>query len=412
MLGVDAETGLVLLDRLIDRRLDVTIPHDATRRLKIRAVLAALALRARPAISLSLMEAVEALGVMWADARVAARFTKEPAEVLLDEARATGVVDAEGDNLAFVHPLVATFLSAEGVVAQSEIPARIDPELAAFVAALLPEDRHEELLDLLARYDICTLARALRLRPSASRTISLEDDAVMYLETLERLRHLAPGDASVGISYLASDRWFVVKSTEELGARFTEDTFDDWSATTAGNELTFVVWPGVPFAAEPPAFVAAAEILYRFKRDADMKLKMPPDYSPDREIEALLGDHKELAARALEFFGRWRDAITDLAVEIGLSKSESLSLPHGEPSVKLHRHGGGAWLLHYAWGSAPSFAVSVDQPPYPAVDVATILRDPKIEAAQWLRTEVERSVGSALNSASWLRPELLAGWVW
>src|SRR5207247_11331952 len=65
--GVDAETGVVLLDRLVRERLAATIPHDASSRVKIRAVLAQLARVSPPSTSLPVANAIDAIGALHDD---------------------------------------------------------------------------------------------------------------------------------------------------------------------------------------------------------------------------------------------------------------------------------------------------------------------------------------------------------
>lgn len=98
-LGLNAETGLVLLQRLIHRRLEAVVPHDEMRRLKLRFVLGELALRARPTIDISLSEGLTAVADAWRDPDVAARFAAEPAEALVVEARARSMPTGTGLSL-------------------------------------------------------------------------------------------------------------------------------------------------------------------------------------------------------------------------------------------------------------------------------------------------------------------------
>lgn len=411
--GLDVGTGLVLLERLLDRRLQAVVLHEEARRLKLRYVLGHLALHARPALELTLNDALSAVADVWLDERIAALFADEPAESLIEEARATGLIDAEAERLLFVHPLVATMLAAEAAVGRSALPVDVDDELAAFIAALLPEERRSELVALLEGRDVFTLARALRLRPSTDRQSAFAADAERYGETLRRLAPTAGNQTEAGFSFLRDASWMAVRPRNDSAVELAEGSFEDWSTPTAG-ECSLVLWPEMPFASEIPEFVAAGEALYMFKRRADRVLaKAEPAWPHDETaVERLLDDEDLLSDTAVEFFSRWRDALRARADELGLAESPALSLPSGEPQLTLYRRENHA-LVHLAWGATASFSVAEDADlAYPIYDLARILNEPDVEAREWLRSQVEEALGSDLDSASWLRPELLAAWVW
>jgi len=70
-------------------------------------------------------------------------------------------------------------------------------------------------------------------------------------------------------------------------------------------------------------------------------------------------------------------------------------------------------LVHVVWGESATFTVAQDvEPRYPAFDLGSVVGDPDAEARDWLRSQIEEALGSPLDSASWLRPELLAAWIW
>lgn len=409
--GLDAETGLVVLDRLIEQRLRAVLP-DEPRRQKLRAILEELALGIRPSVSVGWEQAIKNVRELWQEPQFATSFEAEPAEILLEQARATGLLDLE-DEFTFIHPLIATMFAAEAAARRADPRTASDPELAAFIAGLLSEERHDNLLELLKHHDVFTLARALRLRPSAQRRAAPEEDAERYARTLRELGPLVSSEPPPnGVSILGAGRWLAVKTRGSEAIDLSDEEFSEWSRPN-GDELAFVLWPENPFETALPEFVAAGEIVYAFKRNADRRLKVRTDLGPEEELEPLLRDQSGFAERALTFFSEWRDEINQLATETGLDRSAALTLPSGEPQLVLFEAGPRPPLLYYSWDGEPSFTRSDGaEPNAPAFDARIVLRNPHTEAARWLREQAERELGSALNSASWLRPELLAGWAW
>lgn len=308
-------------------------------------------------------------------------------------------------------------LASEAAIAHSGLPPDVDNEIAAFVAALLPEDRRNDIVALLASRDIFTLARALRLRPPGERLETLAVDARRYADTMQLLAPLNGERLEHGCSFLAAgdESWLAARPKKGADVEVADQPFDEWSAVGDG-EQTLVVWPVTPFSRQIPEFVAAGETLYSFKRRVDRALKEPEPrwHRDDAVVEQLLLDERLLTARVIDFFGRWRDAINERASELGLSDSPALPLPSGDPQLTVYRHGhNGNPLIHVKWATGESLAVSDDgEPEFPAYDLGLITRDPDAEGRNWLRQRVEEALGSPLDSASWSRPELLAAWVW
>jgi len=365
-------------------------------------------------VAVSWEHALANILALWEDTRFASTFEAEPAETLLEEARATGLLNLE-DVLTFAHPLLATMLAAEAAARREEIALVNDPELASFVAALLPDERHSTLLALLAEHDVFTLARSLRLRPSMQRQVSLAEDAERYAQALHELGHLATSEPRPpGVSLLGQDGWLAIKSTESEEIVLSDDALSDWSHSDK-DELAFVLWPENPLEAVLPEFLAAGECLYIFKHTADRQLKVGIDLGPEKEeeFERLLRDRPRYAKCALAFFSAWRDEVNRLAAETGLDRGSALPLPRGEPQLVLFRGGPGLPWLSYSWADQASFTVSdAALPTGSAFGADVVLREPRAEGARWLRAQAEKELGSALDSASWLRPELLAGWAW
>jgi hypothetical protein len=414
--GTDAETGLVLLERLIDRRLSVAVPDDELRRKKLRLVLGRIALRARPATDVALAEALSEIGSMWDDPAIAAVFTPEPADRLIDEARATGLIDTDEERLVIVHPLVATTLAAHAAATQTAVPLDVDDELAAFIAGLLPSDRCDEILDLLGERDIFTLARALRLRPSTQRTQSLPADGQTYLAALQRFQRIIGGSTDIGVSFLVDPAggWTAAREISD-GVEVSDETFDNWSSRGT-DETALVVWPGQPFASQLPHSLAAAETLYRFKRRADEALpRREPTWleSEDEDFAALASDRVRVAELASTFFVAWRDAVLNQASQLGLIRAGSVNLPEGDPQIIIHSSPGQEGRVEIAWGEGASVDFVDDgEPRHAWYGLRYITENPVEASGEWLRRRIEHELGSSLDSASWLRPELLAGWRW
>jgi len=316
-------------------------------------------------------------------------------------------------------------VAAEATAERAELPHGLerDHELAAFVAALLPETREDEIAALLAGTDIFTLARALRLRPPTGRISTLDQDAARYafawrqFETL----HSTEGSSVDGVSFVrhACQSWLGVRHRSEAGLEIlsSADDFDSWTSSESRGSTEFLIWPSNPFEHRLPALVAAASAVLRFKTTARQVLSVDPSdefaiaLNPQRDL--LKVDADELKGELIAFYLAYRDACTTLARNLGLEASNELSLPFGEPKIHLWERASAdvwvevQWSYEHATVTGPT-RTQIDGSAYPLQQ----LGDPVIRAKNELKSQVERALGSSLESSSSLRPELLTAWAW
>lgn len=421
--GLDAATGLVVLQRLIEKRLRAVVLDDQ-RRIKLRFVLGELARNARPAVTMSLTRAYGIIANALATEELARRFSTSSAETLIDRARTTGLADVDRDQLQLVHPLVATLLAAEATALRDELPRELgsDRELAAFVAALLPETREEEIVTSLAGTDIFTLARTLRLRPTAPRTSRLDEDAARYAFARSQFETLH-SDASHqrGFSFITQpgDSWLCVRARAEAGVEVLSSmgNFEQWVSPGHDGSTEFTVWPDNPFEQRLPALVAAADAVMGFKSSAYQALAIDRSdefqsmIEPEHDLSNL--DLDDMRAELIAFFRAYRDACVTLAHTAGLDASSEISVPSGEPKVHLWERAANDLWVQVIWSTEQA---SVGDPTEARIDGPAYsldrLGDPTLRAKNELTSQIERALGSPLDSSSSLRPELLAAWVW
>ena len=133
----------------------------------LRSAACRLALDLWPRTEASASEALDHLAAWGADPHTRSRFRVNSAESLLDRLGASGLLEI-GDRISFSHRLFATLLASEEAADVGAVT--VDDELAPFVAALLDDDSHVDLLvELLSGRSAFEIARFLRLSVPRSR---------------------------------------------------------------------------------------------------------------------------------------------------------------------------------------------------------------------------------------------------
>lgn len=410
--GLQALSGLALLQLVIARRLSTT--NDPMRADKLRAALGALALDAHPATGFSAAQALDLLGAWQSMPPASAHFAVEPAETLLEAIRHSGIVQAEDNQLVFLHPLLPRVLAAEAALGDPGQPkVRESIELNVFTAALLGEEQHGELIELLAAADVFFLARVLRLHIPKGRSQDFQADVQRYETALRSLAPLAGPSASELLAQstvlaASGENWTALTHLSGEGPRVVSK-YEDLLEAASHSEV--VVWQGNPFATRLPEHLAAAEVLLRFKQSFDQLTRKEPEMSP--AFPAAPNDAHELTRRLQEQARTVAAAERELRVQAGLHDSRTLPTLDGEPHLKLTCRNGGRWIEE-TWGhDEPTVrfegTMAEDDHDYAARFMAT---DPAEAARHRLRTQVEKEIGSNLGSAAWNRPTALAGWVW
>lgn len=421
--GLDAETGLVVVQRLVERRLGAVVESDQSR-LKLRFVAGELAKAARPATTIDLATAYEVVASALGAHDVTRLFEAEPAEALIDRIRMTGLASVDHAQLQLVHPLVATLLAAEAIVVREELPQILadDWELVAFVTALLPEARDSDIVDALASTDIFTIARALRLRPTVARRARVDRDAERYLEARRRFDALHSDCRGLaGFAFMSADEdgWLCARERTQEGVEVVTAVadFDQWNMPGTTGVTEFTMWPTNPFSSRLPVFVAAADSVLGFKVRAHQLLAIDPSdefkamVEPEQDLSAL--DEGALEGFLVAYFREYRDSLRTLARSAGLDSSSEISVPRGEPKIHLWERGAdGVWVqVQWSDGAAEVGSKGPKMIGGSAVPLNG-LGTPVLRAKGALRADLERALGSPLDSTSSLRPHMLAGWSW
>jgi hypothetical protein len=283
---------------------------------------------------------------------------------------------------------------------------------------MLPDDRHEELMDGLADRDVFFAARVLRLSLDRPRESDLAVDLARYRDALRFLAPLAGPDVAdelgeVEVATTAESGWTALRHTTDGHAGIQPG----WDALEglAGEET--IVWQGNPFASRSPELLAAAEVLMRFKRAFNHAVPAPDAPSPDERPPSLPDTTAELSVIVLDRAREVAEAERELRARTGLARTRRLMSLDGEPRITVTTGSYGAWLDE-EWGADRA---EVILPASPENEAADALRDAARSllegsardlACKRLRMRTEAELGSALGSAAWNRPTALAGWVW
>lgn len=416
--GAEAGSALSLLQRLVDYRLQRWKATEGLR-LKTRQVLSELALSARPGVVISRSEATERLAEWSLSPTTTARFNVEPAEKMIDSALATGLVEAEGQALIFIHPLIGTYIAAEGGASRSSVPelSATDRELAAFLAPMLDEARAEDFVAVLCQHDIFTLARTLRLTRPKPRRSNIEGDIARFDRAFSALAGLAGfADTLEGTTTLAllGGPWIAV-------GRVVGDCPRVATVKSAEHQLDtlfptgFVYWDANPFNTRSPELVAAAEVLAKFKERFVAMRPLGDPHGDYREVdvEAEVRAPEALENRVFAFLDAYNLAKRRFAAAVSLSNNKLVALGEREPIATLFVHGESS-RVRVDWGQEQrTFVIHQEDPDYRGYPLQTILdADPDAVAYDELKKEVEREIGSSIRSQAWSKPYLLAGWAW
>jgi hypothetical protein len=190
----------------------------------------------------------------------------------------------------------------------------------------------------------------------------------------------------------------------------------DYDALLAlpGPDETVVVWERSPFASRTPERVAAAEVLWRFKRAFDRFAAVPLPLGPDKPYDELPAEQGELADLILHRARALVEQELVLRVEAGLGHSDTLPYLGGEPHITVMSRGFGRSVVE-EWGhDQPDVSFRIDPDAEVRFDSVPhfLAGDVKEAAMARLRGRVEKEIGSAISSGAWNRPSALAGWIW
>jgi hypothetical protein len=412
--GLEVKSGLDLLQRTIRHRVGLATPGEAVRAQKAEAALGELARASYPEIVISQPDSVARLDT-WQSVGAGARFEPEPAERLLELLRSTGLVNREGDAVAFVHPLITATLAAQTLAADPPIDKYrlVDDELSAFTAALLGDEAYNDLVEILAARDIFFLARVVRLSPVAGRDTDLEADLSRYEHALRRLADLAGPIAGRPLSELhvaaaAEETWLALRFVD--GDSCVAGTYAEFLSLPGPEEVC--LWQGTPFSTRTPERVAAAEVLWRFKREFDALTRTEPRFPGENGEPLPRGSALETAV--IERARNVRNEEQLLRDEAGLGATQALPRLDGEPKVTVQSESYGAFVsVEWGFDGAEVHFEADAKSDRAQGQIRSFLNGSALDDAKGqLRRRAEREIGSNMGSGAWNRPSALAGWVW
>jgi hypothetical protein len=310
---------------------------------------------------------------------------------------------------------LAAVLAAEAALADpTQEAVQASGELSVFCAALLGEQQHGSVLEMLESHDIFFLARVLRLHVPEPRPSDPPSDLERYQRALRALARLAgPQHGAVlttsTVKAARGENWTALTHVKGDEPEVLEA--HNWALAATDPSSEVVVWQDDPFAERLPEHLAAAEVLMRFKRGFDELTRS--EIEPDQPVAPAPQDQDELAEQLLQHTRAVAEAERALREQAGLADSPSLPTLDGEPHLEISSSNGGRWIDE-SWGDAEAevrFEDSAEPDGWDSV-ARFLAKDPADAARDRLRKRVEKEIGSALGSAAWNRPTALAGWVW
>jgi hypothetical protein len=410
--GTEVSTGLELLQRLLETRLQTACMSSALERVELRAAAAYMAHKLWPATSSSVPVALELLQEWGALPETAMRYASRPAEDVLQRLSEAALLEV-GDDVSFPHRLIATILSAEHAITDPDAAADVDDELAPFVAALADDERHVRLLyALLDTHDSFKLARYLRLSPPHERIVDLEGDVQRLTEALHQW---SPVGEEFDVVF--GDQWIAWRPGPAHEARRFEHTeYAQWRSL---SDESIHFWASSPFRERTPEFVAAVYVLARFRNQV---LGLDPGGDryrvlPSHEIRALMHDREKLASVTLGALRKRTQLYDEFLAELGMPDYPALTLPGGEPRVTIWRNGQEAPLVSVAWGGdQPEMHVETSAPRQIEGSTSMLVHlvngEDRATAYADLTRNIEGLLGLRLGAQNWSRPELVPAWAW
>ena len=414
--GTSPESGVQLLERLVQHRLVRAFPGDPLRQEKVESLLGFVAWELRPRLSVRIPDALSLIESWIGNDEIAQRFEAETAEELLRAAGITGLIYREEDQLRYGHVLLATKLACGWLLARPRLPElpSDDRDLRALIAASLDEARSDEALDLLAASDVYTIAIAARLSPRTAR-MPRDDDIQTYTAALERLG-AAVADAAQPIA-VRGGSWFAIADEGSPNmTSVTDEQFWDWARPDDATTRTYTLWSRSPFETGPPLSLAADQAVRHFKervRNAappgDRFARLPP-----KGVQALLGRPAKFKDALLVAARRWAAIRNDLLRQLDL---EAVGYPppwSGEPLL-VARRGSNETRVEIRWANAsPDVYVRDEEPDYVGVNLDAFLApSPSARIYHDLVDEIEQLLGgSSIESEALSNPASLPAITW
>lgn len=403
--GASATTGLELLAELMHHRVRSSGAYGPIEVEMLLTAAEVLAHRVWPEPATGANVALDVLSGWRSSDEARNRFDVPTAQSLIERLGAAGVVQV-ADDIAFAHPLFATYLAADRAAQGDDISEEMaaDPEFAMFVAALLPVDQRGPKLTLLCRHGPVGQARYLRLVAEGRRTHE-PDDVFVFGEVLMSLT----GSAA---DCVVTDSWTAWRKSVAPAAS-APDVIDGW---LRDGETTFL--QGNVFQHRDPLDVATIAALARFKHEVSAYRPYGDRFNRlnEGELKKLRrlprSDLDELIIQsALDWRQDWRDQ----AAIMGVASLPEIHLGEGDPVVTVYEE----WPdpgLRIEWGTAASVTWTSDDAGQSRWNYRPLsgFLDPGRSARihEELIKRAERALGCRFGSEAWARPEYVAAWAW
>jgi len=402
--GRHATSGPELLEAMIRERVESAMAGDPVIQLKTIDATAFLALWIRPSVDTDTSTALSALAAWGRDEGARARFTIEPAESMLDRCRSTGLVAVEGQAVRFVHPLLAAHMAAARVVAGStQVIPEGDDELAAFVAAGLPEARHIEWLRLMADANILVLARALRLVATSQRASTPSEDLPRYEGAVRELVQLAGPVVALRLArtttaLLIDGDYLCLRRVDGEEPILAEGSLLDlWKPEPEDDRYT--CWRRSPFTRATPEMVAAEYVLALFKAEwRSLRPEGSPFAPMGSDARSLLVEPEALGRSVLTHVIDVATARESFLAAVGLE--HELEAWKREPHVKISSLGPEPRFV-VSWGHTEARVERVETPDgLGGQSILDVLADAAAASYHDLTREIEDQLGSSMSSGA------------
>lgn len=410
--GTEASTGLKLLQRLVNARLDTAGMSSAVEVEELRAAARFVARDQWPATMSSVPEMLDRLRRWRDESPGAATFISKPPEEVLSRLGEAALLEV-GDEVSFPHRLLATILAAEQSVREPGAQLASDDELTPFVTALADDDAHVHRVHaLLGAHSVFVLARYLRLSPPRARRNDLEVDVLRLAEAFRLW-----SSAGEKLDVVVGDVWIAWRPADNF--RVDHRANDGYAHWRFESDEPIEFWRIPPFRDHTPEFVAAISILSRFRNQV---LALDPKGDPWRAMSAnrlgeMMSSPAQLARKVVEVLESRRRAHLELLEALRMLEVTALRPPDGEPQVTIWTPDKGEPLVHVSWGSNPASVELLPAAPAPSPGTTGLLAhllggEPHAVAYEALKRNIETELGCRLGAQTWSRPDLVPAWAW
>jgi hypothetical protein len=417
--SLEVTSATDLIEALLRRHIDSILPNAPIERTVLRSALrvAALVDQANPGSSIETN--VGAMGT-WLDLKsTQARLQTHPATWYLENMAKSGLVQIDGEQIVFAHPLLSAYLAAEAYAKEDDVShIGLSQDAHNFAAVMLSESDADRLLRLLESSDIFALASIARLvGPESRETSDLAHDLERFDVVFKCLaskvsRHGQVDATEWRTTALRHGDSTALRRSTNLAPRTSDG--DDLAAWASVNQepVRYTVWVGQPFRRQRPDFVAVSEIVWAFKT---RMLDLQPEGSWFAPLSLGRGSSSEWGRNIdqdlIAFAKTVRDHRLRLLTELNLLDHPLMHGRDGEPVITVFGDDENA-RYETAWGSSEPVVQRVPQREnaYLGQSISNIFSDADAFAWHELSEELERALESPLDSQSNSLPTMFPGW--